>query len=54
MKENASLIYSIANLQGLFNVCKNWTFKFKIDLPNYLSGKGDGFSFHGPSFKSAG
>ena len=27
-------IYSIADLQGLFNVCKNWTFTFKIGLPN--------------------
>ena len=29
---------SIANLQGLFDVCKNWTFTLKVGLPNYLSG----------------
>ena len=27
---------AIANLQGLFDVCKNWAFTFKIGLPNYL------------------
>ena len=41
-------------MQSLFNVCKNWTFTFKIILPNYPSCKDAGFPIQGPGFNSAG
>ena len=41
-------------MQSLFNVYKNWTFIFKIGLPNYPSGSGAAFPIQDPGFKSAG
>ena len=41
-------------MQSLFNVCKNWTFTFKIVLSNYSSGQDAGFPIHVPGFKSTG
>ena len=41
-------------MQKLFNVYKNWVFTFKIGLPNYSNGYGDGFPFQSSIFKSDG
>ena len=41
-------------MQSLISVYKNWTFTFKIVLPNYPSRYGTGLSIQGHGFKSAG